>query len=54
MTQTRADLEDPRPVEHPPTDQPVTCQVCGARQRPDRPILCHACGEPVLVLGWAP
>lgn len=38
----------------PDRDDPVTCQVCGARQRPGDPILCRACGEPILEVGWAP
>jgi hypothetical protein len=54
MTDRTADADEPVAVEAPEVDWVVTCQVCGARQRPGSPILCHACGEPVLVCGWAP
>ena len=54
MNEQRNDVESAVTVEAPDVDWVVTCQVCGARQRPGSPILCHACGEPVLVCGWAP
>jgi hypothetical protein len=54
MSQSQADLEEPRPVSPPFMDYPVICQVCGMRQRPGAGILCERCGEPVLIGGWAP
>jgi hypothetical protein len=53
-TEPKANPGRPAPEPEAPAEPPGTCQVCGARRRPEDPTHCRVCGEPVINWGWAP